>query len=99
MISKILDWDLFNGKLYVIVKYDNGDIRHFYDGTEVSDWDDGGTKPTGAMDRWSGRISASSIPRGSILYFPKIDSATVWDTASGAGFQNMNTPRRAEVKR
>lgn len=91
MISKILDWDLFNGKLYVIVKYDNGDIRHFYDGTEVSDWDDGGTKPTGYGSLVRTHQRKLYSPVGSILYFPKIDTATVWDTASGAGFQNMNT--------
>lgn len=90
-ISKILSSDLFNGKIYAIAQFTNGDIRHYYDGTNVADWGLGGTKPTGY-----GRIILTHrrklySPVGSLVYFPAIDTATTWDTASGAGFQNMNT--------
>lgn len=90
-MTKVASVDLYNGKLYVIAQYDNGDTRHFYDGTEVSHWDDGGTKPTGygALAITHRRKVYSNV--GSIVYFSKIDTATDFDTASGAGFQNMNT--------
>lgn len=35
-IAKFLDWDLFNGKLYVVVQDVSGNVQHFYDGAYVS---------------------------------------------------------------
>lgn len=90
-MTKLVSWDLYNGKIYAIAQYDNGDLRHFYDGVEVSHWDDGGTKPTGYGTLAVTHRRKVYSPVGSIVYFPKIDTATDWDTASGAGFQNMNT--------
>lgn len=91
VMTQLRSWDLYNGKIYAIAKYDNGDTRHFYDGAEVSDWDDGGTKPTGYGSLVKTHKRKPYSPVGSIVYFPVIDTATNWDTASGAGFQNMNT--------
>lgn len=90
-MTALLSWDLFNGKIYAIAEYENGDVRHFYDGVSVSDWGAGGTKPTGygSLIMTHGRKLYSPVV--SILYFPVIDTATNWDTVSGAGFQNMNT--------
>ena len=90
-ITKIADWDLYNGKLYVIAQFENGDYRHYYDGSLVSDWGAGGTKPTGYGTLVRTHQRKLYSPVTSILYFPVIDTATNWDTGSGAGFQNMNT--------
>lgn len=38
-MTKVLDAKTFNGALYVIAEYDDGNVHHFYDGTRVSDWD------------------------------------------------------------
>jgi hypothetical protein len=38
-MSRVLDAKGFDGKLYVIAEYADGNIAHFYDGTRVSDWD------------------------------------------------------------
>lgn len=35
-LSKIHDAKAFNGKLYVISEWSDGNIRHFYDGTEIT---------------------------------------------------------------
>jgi hypothetical protein len=35
----VLDSKPFNGKLYVIASFDDGNICHFYDGTRVTQWD------------------------------------------------------------
>lgn len=91
VLTKVLDWDLFNGRIYAIGQYDNGDIRHFYDGANVADWGAGGTKPTGYGTLVRTHARKLYSPVTSILYFPVIDTATNWDTGSGAGFQNMNT--------
>lgn len=37
-LSKVHDAKPFAGKLYVIAEFDDGDIRHFYDGAEVAEW-------------------------------------------------------------
>ncbi len=37
-MTQILDVELFDGLLYVIAKYSNGDIIHFYNGVVVADW-------------------------------------------------------------
>lgn len=44
-MTQILDARASNGKLYVIARYADGNIFHFYDGARVTDWDtvaDGG---------------------------------------------------------
>jgi hypothetical protein len=38
-MSRVLDAKGFDGKLYVIAEYADGNIGHFYNGTRVSDWD------------------------------------------------------------
>lgn len=40
-MTKFLDADLFDGKLYVIARFGDGSVQHFYDGTLVADWNDG----------------------------------------------------------
>lgn len=37
-MSDVLSVELFDGLLYVITQYANGDIIHFYDGAVVEDW-------------------------------------------------------------
>lgn len=91
-LSRVLSWDLYNGLIYAVAEYANGDIRHFYDGTHVADWNLGGTNPTGygSIAKTFGRKIYSPVV--SILWFSQIDTATNFDTAaSGSGFQNMST--------
>ena len=38
-ISKILDTENFDGKIYAIAEYTDGAIYHFYDGARVTSWD------------------------------------------------------------
>lgn len=90
-ITSILSWDLYNGKIYAIVQYANTDIRHFYDGVLVSDWGVGGTKPAGYGTLVKTHRRKVYSPVVSLLEFSALDSATIFDTVSGAGFQNMST--------
>lgn len=91
VLTKVKSWDLFNGKLYVIAEYENGDIRHFYDGAAVSDWGAGGDKPSGYGTIIKTHKRKVYSPIGSILWFSQKDSATVFDTTAAppGGFQNM----------
>jgi len=38
-IAEILDTDNFDGKIYAIAEYTDGEIYHFYDGVRVTSWD------------------------------------------------------------
>jgi len=90
-LERVADWDLFNGLLYVIGKYDNGDHRHFYNGANVSDWGAGGNNPAGfgTIVRTHDRKVYSAYD--SLLWFSELDSATNVDsTASGSGFVNIS---------
>lgn len=91
-LVKVLSWDLYNGLIYAIVLYDNNEIRHFYNGVEVTDWDDGGTKPVGYGSLVKTHQRKVYSPVQSILWFSELDTPTVFDTSKpGSGFQNMST--------
>lgn len=36
---EVLDVDKFDGKFYVIARFDNGELHHFYDGNRITHWD------------------------------------------------------------
>lgn len=39
-MTSVLDVKAFDGKLYVIAEFADGNVYHFYDGSRVTDWDD-----------------------------------------------------------
>jgi hypothetical protein len=91
-LVKVVSWDLYNGQIYAIAKYDNNDIRHFYNGALVTDWNLGGNNPTGYGSIVRTHKRKVYSPAASILWFSELDTATNFDkTASGSGFQNMST--------
>ena len=51
VMTRLYSWDLYDGKIYAIAGYDNGDVRHFYDTAAVTEMGAGGTKPPGG-GRW-----------------------------------------------
>jgi hypothetical protein len=38
-MTEVLDVRTFDGAFYVIARYSNGQVHHFYDGARVTDWD------------------------------------------------------------
>ena len=40
-IVRVISSDLFQSKIYAVAEYSDGSIHHFYDGTLVTDWQDG----------------------------------------------------------
>jgi len=40
-LTKILDTDFFNGKVYAAAQFADGRIYHYYDGARITDWFDG----------------------------------------------------------
>lgn len=39
-ISRIQSWELFEGKIYVVVQFEDGSLYHFYDGVRVANYDE-----------------------------------------------------------
>lgn len=63
-MSDVLRAEVFDGKLYVIAKFADGTIMHFYDGAVVTDWNDGivrdsMTDTAGIAEHLKGLIDAS----------------------------------------
>lgn len=91
-MAGIASWDLFSGKIYAIARYDNGDLRHFYDGVNVADWNGGANKPSGYGSIAKTHRRKVYSPVGSVLNFSALDTANDFDqTHGGAGFVNMST--------
>ena len=40
-LQRVLSWDVFGKKLYVVAQFVDGSTFHFYDGVRVTDWYDG----------------------------------------------------------
>ena len=45
-MSALLSWDAYNGKVYAVAQYIDGQVFHFYDGNRVTDWDNGIVRAT-----------------------------------------------------
>jgi hypothetical protein len=48
-LSKVLDYDVFDGKIYVTAQFADGSVFHFYDGARVVDWYDGSARAAFAV--------------------------------------------------
>lgn len=63
-MEEVVDAKLFDGKPYVIAKYDSGSIHHFFDGTEVTDWFSGKARAKFAIT--GGEANAATAATGSL---------------------------------
>jgi hypothetical protein len=84
-LSKVHDAKPFAGKLYVIAEFDDGDIRHFYDGVEVAEWR---TRADGLWDYTTvARVLAQKINERSDVSAIVIDNRVIVTAAvQGTGF-------------
>lgn len=57
-MTALNDMALFNGKIYAIATFSDGNIHHFYDGVYVSAWDDGVVRSyTSGIDTITARLA------------------------------------------
>lgn len=86
-MTEVVDVDLFNGLPYVIAKYTDGSIYHFYNGTRVAYWDGITTRPTAILTHKNKLYAAG----GSVVHFSDVADPTAWTvgTPSLAGSINM----------
>ena len=64
-MTGVLDWETFNGKLYVVAQYSDGSVYHFYDGARVTDWYDGRARASFSVT--GGSASAGATASGSFV--------------------------------
>jgi hypothetical protein len=58
-MTALNDVAMFNGKLYTVATFDDGNTHHFYDGVWVSSWDDGVVRSyTTGLDVIAARLAA-----------------------------------------
>lgn len=83
-MSQVIDTDTFDGKLYVIAKFANGDVRHFYDGDMV-------LADTTPITGDACRTLNSKLYRidGANMRFSAVDDPTD-QAGTGAGFTNIS---------
>jgi hypothetical protein len=94
-MSSLVSSDLYNGKVYAIATFADGNTFHFYDGSEVADWRQQiSPYPTGGKGTLA-RTHQRKLysPVGSVLWFSGVDDPVLWDIVndSGAGFQNLSS--------
>lgn len=84
--------EFFDGKIWAVASYVNGDVLEFYDGALVSDWDAGsgatvaGESPVALLTHGDKMYAAHS----SVLSFSAIAEPTQWQSGVGYGFKNMS---------
>ncbi|CAK0773606.1 conserved hypothetical protein [uncultured Gammaproteobacteria bacterium] len=82
-MTRLIQAEIFSGKIYAIAEYDNGDIKHFYDSTAVSDWFDGRARASFSVtggDTSSSQTAATAtfqITGGTTGSGNKVSSVTV----------------------
>lgn len=89
-ITQILDVQMFAGKLYVIARFSDASVRHFYDGTLV---------PSSQVVGTNVRAHRSKLicVDGANLRFSAILSATDWTVGAGKGIIDVTTEDAATL--
>lgn len=91
-MTDIRSTEFFDGKVFAVAEYANGDVLHFYNGAEVADF------TTGSGAGVAGQVFTSLLTygsklygtAGSVLHFSGIDAPAGWKEADvGSGFKNM----------
>jgi hypothetical protein len=94
VVSRLEDWDVFDGKIYAVIQAKDGTFHHFYDGDYVN-YDE--TYAPNGLGR-NVRTFKSKMYGiiGKTLFFSAVDNPRNWKpapvdgTANGAGFINLS---------
>lgn len=77
-LQDVLSWDVYNGKLYVVARFSDGSIFHFYDGVRVTDWYDGRARCTFSVVSGHGGSPASEVSSITINGVNVLGAAVSW---------------------
>jgi hypothetical protein len=95
-MNDLVATELFDGKIFAVASYANGDALEYYDGAQVADFDAGsgayveGQNLTSILT-FGDKLYGTAL---SVLYFSVVAKAEVWKDAGGdvgSGFKNMST--------
>jgi hypothetical protein len=62
-LFRVLSFDLFATKIYVVAEFTDGTVYHYYDGTRITDWQDGRARVSFTVT--GGGIQAATAASGS----------------------------------
>lgn len=91
-MNAIVTTEFFDGKIWAVARYANGDTLEFYDGALVTDWQSGsgatvaGQSPVALLTHGE-KMYAAYL---SVLGFSSIGAPTLWQSGTGYGFKNMS---------
>ncbi|WP_156137366.1 hypothetical protein [Methyloceanibacter caenitepidi] len=91
---RVVDVKAFDGKLYVVAEYDDGNLYHFYDGSRVTGWDtlgDANSSYEAVAEALAARIEASGVVRA------RVAGAAIQITAKTAGTEFTCTAAATDV--
>ena len=83
-MTKILDWDLYDGKVYAIAQYSDGTVHHFYDGAYVADWGNGKVR-TGMVNNSGIASHLATLIQADAVYTTTVLAAVITVEAAVAG--------------
>lgn len=79
-IDRILSYDLYGGKLYVVVQFEDGSIYHYYDGARVTDWFDGRARASFTVV--SGTAASSALTTLFVNGVSIMSGSVTWTTSN-----------------
>lgn len=91
-MNRLVASEFYDGKVWAVADYVNGDRLHFYDGVQVSDWT-AGSGATVAGQRATALLTHRDklyASYRSILGWSSIGAPTLWQIGTGFGFKNMS---------
>lgn len=80
-LTEVLSYDLYDGKLYVVARFADGSIHHFYGGVRVEDWFDGRARTS---FRVTGGTGTSTLDMIYVAGVPAITAPVTWTTSNEA---------------
>lgn len=80
-LKEVLSYDLYDGKLYVVARFADGSVHHFYNGARVEDWFDGRAR---TAFRVTGGTTSSSVQDISVGGVSIIGASVSWATSNRA---------------
>lgn len=79
-MTRLIKAETFNGLLYCIAEYANGDIYHFYNGTRVTDWFDGRAKATFTVTGGTASAGVNKVTSVLVNGVEALSTAVDWTT-------------------
>ncbi len=106
-LTRVLSYDLYAGKLYVVGEFSDGGVFHFYDGAGVTDWFDGRARATFTVT--DGAVTPATFSSGSFEVLGgtsgapnqitdiTIDGISIFNTAGPINYHTDNVTTASDI--